>query len=92
VHPKDPANPHAHTLADLPEFDFVTVLGKKHGWLRVEAIVGKKTIRAWVSQELVDFDRWDALPMRDAMQTLKRADFDEICRQARRQCGARRHH
>jgi hypothetical protein len=74
VHPKDPADPHAHTLADLPEGDFVTVFGKKHGWLRVEAIVKKKPMRGWVSQELVEFDRWDALPMRDAMQTLKRAE------------------
>lgn len=71
---KDPAAPHANTIADLSAGKFVTVLRKKHGWLRVEATVNGKAVRGWVSQELVSFDRWDALPMREALVTLKRAE------------------
>lgn len=71
---KDPAEPHANTLADLPKGTFVTVLRKRNGWLRVEATVKGKPVLGWVSQELVRFDRWDALPMREALVALQRAE------------------
>ena len=79
---KDPNNPHAGTLADLPEGDFVEVIGRKGGWLHVQATVAGKEMEGYVSQELVDFNRYDidpeamktGLTMREAFVVLKRAE------------------
>ena len=79
---KDPDNPHAGTLADLDEGEFVEVHGHERGWLKVGATVGGRQIEGYVSQELVAFDRWDldpeaiktGLTMREAFVVLKRAE------------------
>ena len=48
---KDPADPHAHTLADLPEGTIVGVHGKVHGWYRVTANVKGKEVEGYVSHD-----------------------------------------
>jgi Domain of unknown function (DUF4157) len=60
---KDPNNPHAGTVADLPEGKFVDVLGNEKGWLHVRATVDGKEVEGYVSQELVEFNRSDAPPV-----------------------------
>jgi hypothetical protein len=79
---KNPNDPHAGTLADIDEGDFVTVVGHEGGWLRARAFSGKKEIEGYISHELVVFDRWDLEPeavktgltMREALVILKRAE------------------
>lgn len=74
---KDPEAPHQNTLADLPKGTFVTVIGRKDGWLHVQATVEDQEYLGYVSQELVLFNRHDFEPMalRDAMVELKRAEM-----------------
>lgn len=79
---KDPDNPHAGTLADLHKGEFVEVIGRRGGWLKVTALVGGKETEGYVSHELIDFNRWDLEPdavrtgltMREALVVLKRAE------------------
>jgi hypothetical protein len=56
---KDPNDPHAGTIADLPEGTFVDVLGRVRGWLHVQATIDGKEVQGYVSQELIAFDRYD---------------------------------
>jgi hypothetical protein len=79
---KDPDDPHAGTLADLPEGEFIDVLGRTGGWLHVRATVNGKETEGYVSHELVAFNRYDidpeamatGLTMREAFVVLKRAE------------------
>lgn len=52
---KDAADPHGNTLADLPRDTYVTVNGRKSGWLQVEVELKGKSLSGYVSQELVKF-------------------------------------
>jgi hypothetical protein len=82
---KNPEDPHAGTLADLAEGEFVEVIGRKGGWLNVLATIAERQVPGYVSQELVAFDRWDLEPeamktgltMRGALVVLKRAETEK---------------
>lgn len=50
---KDPANPYANILADLPKKQAVKVLSEINGWLKVETKVGAVQKTGYVSRELV---------------------------------------
>jgi len=51
---------HGSTIADLPRDTFVTVIGRKGGWLHVQATTAEgKEVEGYVSQELVAFNRYD---------------------------------
>ena len=50
---KDPDDPHANTLADLPKGTRVTVTGKEHGWLKVDLELDGRALSGYVSHELV---------------------------------------
>ena len=54
---KDAADPHGNTLADLPRDTYVTVNGRKGGWLQVEVELKGKSLSGYVSQELVKYIR-----------------------------------
>lgn len=83
---KDPADPHANTLADLPADTEVLVTNVKRGWLLVEVTVGGKKLTGYVSQELVTFVAASAFALppvtvsvhvptvAEAFVTLKRAE------------------
>lgn len=54
---KDPGEPHAGTVADLPRGTEVRVVGAKGGWLGVEVTLGGTELRGYVSHELVRYTR-----------------------------------
>ncbi len=61
-----PSGPHgakARALADLPRGSRVTVTDKQHGWLAVTASVDGKQLSGYVSQELIEFVRMDAIDL-----------------------------
>ena len=60
---KDPADPHANTLADLPAGTEVLVTNVKSGWLLVEVTLGGKKLNGYVSQELVTFVKASAFAL-----------------------------
>ncbi len=77
-------DPHKGTLADLPEGDFVNVIARSSGWLKVQATVDGKELEGWVSQELILFHSptdWDDVrkmpSLGDAMASLKRAQTEK---------------
>jgi hypothetical protein len=78
-------DPHGNTIADLPKGTNLTVVGKEHGWLRVEVQFEGKQLTGFVSHELVkrvpvmDFsDEPDviigAMSLSNAFLSLKRAE------------------
>ena len=62
---KDPENPHANTLADLPQGTVVWVTGITRGWLHVEVFVKGKQLKGYVSQELVKYVKGDEFVIGD---------------------------
>lgn len=54
---KDATDPHGNTLIDLPRDTYVTVNGRKGGWLQVEVEMEGKSLSGYVSQELVNYIR-----------------------------------
>lgn len=50
---KDPANPHRNTIADLERGTLLNVVGRSGNWLQVEVTQGGKSLRGYVSCELV---------------------------------------
>ena len=50
---KEPDDPHANTVADLPKGTQVTVSGIEHGWLHVEVQLDGRQLTGYVSHELV---------------------------------------
>ena len=50
---KDPQNPYANIIADLPKGTWVTVVGSEHGWLSVQLELDGRKLAGYVSHELV---------------------------------------
>jgi hypothetical protein len=50
---KNPDDPYANIVADLPKGTWVTVIGSEHGWLSVQVELDGRKLAGYVSHELV---------------------------------------
>jgi hypothetical protein len=85
---KDPDDPHANAVADLPQGTYVHVIGKSGGWRHVEVSVNGSPLDGYVSHELIRYVRPSsfefeplvitgrAMTLADAFLTLKRAETE----------------